>query len=762
MRSHSLLNCVLLLSLASAPCTVRADETDDELLAGHSHQGEAFNEGPRQAAYLMHGTGDVDFPVTTTSEEAQAFFNQGVGQLHGYWYFEAERSFRQAAKIDPDCGMAYWGMAQANVKNEERARGFIERAYELRDKVTDAERLHIEAYHRFLNEQNKKKDKDRRLRYVKDLEQIVFKHPEQLEARALIGNFFHLHYRAGVKPTSAQAYEDMMQVVLAQQPMHPLHHFRIHLWDDVNQPERGLDAAARCGPSAPTIAHMWHMPAHIFSKLHRYHDAAWQQEASARVDHQHMMRDRVLPDQIHNYAHNNEWLCRNLMNVGRVHDAHALAANMVSLPRHPKVNVPSIGNSSSGYGRKRLTEVLTRFEMWDEMVAALQSADFDRGETPDDESEYLYALGTAQANASDHEAAAETLAELEGLIDELRQSNGEPSNTDGEQSKGEEKKSKRDRAKAERSIKASEERAAEILGLLLLADGDTETALAELEKAKKMDRFQLAVAYTRAGENEKAHKIAESFVKQEPHQVLPAARAAYLFEACGEHEKAEQTFDKLRHLAAEADLDAPLLARLAPLAERLELPADWRIARTPADDLGERPELATLGPFRWSPIPATEWSLADHQGATYKQSDFAGRPVVVIFYLGHGCLHCVEQLHAFAKDAERFESLGIDLIGISSESADQLQQAVNDFGTSGKSIPFPLVCDPQQKTFRTYRCYDDFEDAPLHGTFLIDRQGQVRWHDISYEPFTDVDFLLTESQRLLGQAPASPERLSQR
>src|SRR5262245_6419154 len=62
---------------------------------GHSIHGEAFDEGPRQAAYLMPGMPQLDFPVTTTNLEAQKFFDQGVGQLHGFWYFEAERSFRQ-------------------------------------------------------------------------------------------------------------------------------------------------------------------------------------------------------------------------------------------------------------------------------------------------------------------------------------------------------------------------------------------------------------------------------------------------------------------------------------------------------------------------------------------------------------------------------------------------------------------------------------------------------------------------------------------
>ncbi|HYE98966.1 MAG TPA: alkyl hydroperoxide reductase, partial [Planctomycetota bacterium] len=98
------------------------------LQEGHSVHGEAFNEGPRQAAVRMAGMGDVRFAVTTEKEDAQAFVNQGVAQLHGFYYFEAERSFRQAAAIDPGCAMAYWGMALANINNDKRAKGFIEEA----------------------------------------------------------------------------------------------------------------------------------------------------------------------------------------------------------------------------------------------------------------------------------------------------------------------------------------------------------------------------------------------------------------------------------------------------------------------------------------------------------------------------------------------------------------------------------------------------------------------------------------------------------
>ena len=87
--------------------------------------------------------------------------------------------------------------------------------------------------------------------------------------------------------------------------------------------------------TTPGIAHMWHMPGHIFSRLKRYDDAVWQQETSARTDHAHMMRDLHFTDQIHNYAHNNEWCIRNLLHIGRVEDAINLAKNMTENPVTP-------------------------------------------------------------------------------------------------------------------------------------------------------------------------------------------------------------------------------------------------------------------------------------------------------------------------------------------------------------------------------------------------------------------------------------------
>lgn len=219
----------------------------------------------------------------------------------------------------------------------------------------------------------------------------------------------------------------------------------------------------------------------------------------------------------------------------------------------------------------------------------------------------------------------------------------------------------------------------------------------------------------------------------------------------GKKPEAIAEFERLRSLAADADLDMPAFERLQPLAKELNLPADWRIARQPPGDVGQRPELASLGPFRWQPTPATSWSLAGADDKTLSLDQYRGKPVVVIFYLGSGCLHCVEQIQKFAPMTAEFAAANISLLAISSESLDSLKASLTKLSAK-EAVTFPLAADPDLAVFKSYRAFDDFENAPLHGTFLIDADGLVRWHDISAEPFSNPKFLLDEAKRLLGKS----------
>src|SRR5205823_9147226 len=120
-------------------------------------------------------------------------------------------------------------------------------------------------------------------------------------------------------------------------------------------------------------------------------------------------------------------------------------------------------------------------------------------------------------------------------------------------------------------------------------------------------------------------------------------------------------------LCAQIDICEAAFARLKPIADELKLPADWRPKLEWPADTGQRPELASLGPFRWHPSPAPEWSLPDHTNETRMLAEFKGRPVIVIFYLGSDCSHCIEQLNTFGPLASEFKAAGIDLVAVSSE-----------------------------------------------------------------------------------------------
>jgi len=762
LRAFVIIIAAGLVKLAKAAESV--SNTEKKPLEGHSFHGDAFNEGPRSKAYLMKGMGRVRFPITTKIQDAQSFFTQGVAQLHGFWYFEAERSFRQAAMLDPKCAMPYWGMAVANRGNDKRAKGFIAEAKKRQSSITKREQLWIDSETNYWAD-TKKAKKDRRRKMIRDLEAIIHEYPDDIEAKAFLAVWMWQSNREGLPIHSHGAVNALIEDVLDIEPMHPCHHFRIHLWDN-EKPERALASAALCGQGSPGIAHMWHMPGHIYSKLKRYHDSAWQQEASARVDHSHMMRDRVMPDQIHNFAHNNEWLIRNLNHLGRASDAIELARNMIELPRHPKYNSLTKPNSpaeygkrgSARYGRTRLLETLLRYEMWEEILSASKTVYLEPSAIPEDQAKRLAAIGAAHYSLGQAEKVAGILDQFDDLEDQVNErklaalAKAEKESREGKKNEKENKKALENAIKPfDGHLKTVNQYRAEILTYQAVANDDTNTFKQQIKKAEKLSRERKSQLYLKIGDKKEAEKLAAQSASSEG-KVQPLANYADILWQSGKEKEAIEQFKKVRGLSAHLDTERAVFQRLTPIAQKLGLKEDWRVAFQPANDTGERPILNTLGPFRWNPSPAFQWELTDGQGKQHSLDDYAGRPVIVIFYLGKGCAHCIEQLSIFAPQTDRFRAAEIDLIAISTDHVGGLRETVQQ-NKASSPFPFPLVSDASLKVFRQYRAYDDFEDQPLHGTFLIDRQGLVRWQDISHEPFTEVEFLLTESQRLLAQDP---------
>ncbi|MEZ6063473.1 MAG: redoxin domain-containing protein [Planctomycetaceae bacterium] len=732
----------------------------ENLPEGHSSHGEVFNEGPRQAAHRMDGVGSVRFSATTEKPEAAAFVTQGVAQLHGFWYFESERSFRQAAAIDPGCAIAYWGMAMSNRANADRAKGFIKEAMDRKDSASPREQLYIEAFDRYINAETDSKDKkrERAEKYIDDLENLLDEFPDDIEAKAFLCEFLWSARGDDVKISSYLAVNALIQEILDVEPLHPAHHYRIHLWDG-KKPKNALESAARCGLAAPAIAHMWHMPGHIYSKLHRYHDAVYQQEASARVDHAHMMENLVLPDQIHNFAHNNEWCIRNLIHIGRVHAAIELAKNMIEMPRHPKYN--HIEKSGSyKYGRQRLLDVLRAYRLHDEVIRLAETPWLE--ETGNDREDLLLdrALGSAFAatgRVAEAEAIRQKLRSLVAATEAEQKKAGDDAAEKATEQKKDDAAVNKARTDAEARhddrIRELRQVIDEIDGRLALHRGEFDRALELFERAKQVPAEEHVAAMLAAGKNDAAvEKIADHAGKR-PGEVLPLVAQIETLWQVGRKDDARKAFDELRTISSTIDSEVPVFAKLAPIAHEIGFAHDWRTARVLPDDLGAKPELDSLGPFRWQPVRAPDWSLPNVENKPVALSDYHGKPVVVIFYLGYGCLHCAEQLQKFHPETDKFREAGFELVAVSTDRQEDLSKAYENYDGGFK---FPLVADPDLTVFKKYRCFDDFEQKTLHGTFVIDAAGLIRWQDISYEPFMDPEFVLKEAKRQIATPRDTP------
>ena len=128
----------IILTVAVSACTL-ADPRSDVASAAL----------PGQTAPRLQNLGNHQFPVTTNSARAQLFINQGMMLTYGFNHAEATRSFREAARLDPDCAMAYWGMALVLGPNinmamppeaEPQAYLLIQKATALQNNVSEKER----------------------------------------------------------------------------------------------------------------------------------------------------------------------------------------------------------------------------------------------------------------------------------------------------------------------------------------------------------------------------------------------------------------------------------------------------------------------------------------------------------------------------------------------------------------------------------------------------------------------------------------------
>ena len=393
--------------------------------------------------------------------------------------------------------------------------------------------------------------------------------------------------------------------------------------------------------------------------------------------------------------------------------------------------------------------------MHDQLIALADTPYLEKCDNEKEDLKRDRYLASALVAAGDVDRANSIRDELkESVADEKNEQkkSGDEAEAKAKKEKKNDKDVKKARSSAEGKFRSRirdiDKAIAEIDGRLAARSGDAKKALELFKKAGGVPVEEQVALMLQDGQTDEAVKKINDHVRSNRNEVRPLAAQVEILWAADKKDDAKKAFMELRKLSSVIDPEVPVFARLQPIVAELGFDANWREPQKIAADIGARPPLDSLGPFRWQPVAATNWSLPDVDNKTRSLSDFRGKPVVVIFYLGAGCLHCAEQLQKFAPKTEEFRKAGYEVVAISTDKQKVMHMAHESLD---EGFPFPLVSDAELNIFKAYRCYDDFEKQPLHGTFVIDAQRRIRWQDISYEPFMDPDFVLEEANRLLGQ-----------
>jgi tetratricopeptide (TPR) repeat protein len=281
----------------------------------------------------MQGIGNASLKITTSSDAAQAYFNQGLRLLHDFWDFEAYRAFKEAARLDPSAAMAYWGEFEAlNMHGPlmDDGRAALEKAKALADKVSDHERFYIRA----AEHEARGNKPDEKSAYQHEMEALIDQYPDDVDARALLALGVMSGYDSEGHPREGELYsQSILLNLLATHPDNAAaNHYWIHAMEDSSRPELALHSADILGSMAPNSGHMVHMPGHIYWRVGDYEKARQSFSDSARVDEAYMAAQGIKPEEDWNYPHDLAYLIAACAEAGRYREGLEWAKKLRDMP----------------------------------------------------------------------------------------------------------------------------------------------------------------------------------------------------------------------------------------------------------------------------------------------------------------------------------------------------------------------------------------------------------------------------------------------
>jgi len=278
--------------------------------------------------------GEVSFPISC-APSAQDEFNRGVALLHSFAYASAEQTFQAVARIDPQCGMAHWGVAMTyfhqvwspNLPLSVFPAGQKEMVEATRlSAKSDRERGFIHALGALYQESDSLTPSMRTVAYEQAMTEVARKNDKDVESQV----FYALALLANASPTDKTHAKqkqaiDILEPLNREYPNHPgIAHYLIHACDSQELAERGLPAARAYAQIAPSAPHALHMPSHIFTRLGLWNDSIESNLASRQIAHQH----GDTPDELHAM----DYLVYAYLQMGSDKEVSQLVQEMKAMP----------------------------------------------------------------------------------------------------------------------------------------------------------------------------------------------------------------------------------------------------------------------------------------------------------------------------------------------------------------------------------------------------------------------------------------------
>lgn len=340
--------------------------------------------------HLFDGFGNFERPITTSSDHAQDFFNQGMQLLYGFNHDEAIRSFHAAAELDPDAPMPWWGIAYANginindpAMNEQRstdARDAADKAMARLENASEVEKAFVFAvdarYAMPIPEDRLPLDQA----YAVKMEEAYRQFPNDGDVASLFAeslmNLQPWDYWTNEGAPKGRINDILaaLQGVLKQDASHPgANHFFIHATEASQNPDQAVAAADRLTALVPGSGHLVHMPSHIYVRVGRYSDAVDSNVGAVAADRAYFANAPEPSMYALYYGHNLHFLAYAAMMSGRYEDALTAARSLEA--EVPENALRSYAPVMEGIMPTTL-HVLIRFGKWEQVLLEPEYEDY--------------------------------------------------------------------------------------------------------------------------------------------------------------------------------------------------------------------------------------------------------------------------------------------------------------------------------------------------------------------------------------------------